>query len=214
MTIYKISSPRSKNKGIALIGLLVVIAIIMMLYFIDIRAVFRTEVSNSKTSTIKPWLEEERIVPVDQPVKASRSPKIELYGRETFQAPVYRGQQQRGTITVTIDANGRVSCRWNAEYEQTDRFYVYQASSKGNIDTKKTFINDGEKDKSKLFFITKGSYNKAAYKGKDYTEVASVEDGQVFVTGWIDTDFSIDGLITITTDRKSSAEYTWQHQKK
>lgn len=214
MATYILGCSRSKNKGVALIGLLVVIAIIMMLYFIDIRRVFRTEVSNSKTSSIKPWLEEDRIIPVDQPVKASRPPKIELYGSETFQTPVYRNQQQRGSITVTIDANGRVSCSWNAEYEQTDRFYVYQASSAGNIDAKKTFIKDGEKDKSKLFFITKGKYNKAAYKGKDYAEVASVEDGQVFVTGWIDTDFSIDGLITITTDKKWSAEYTWQHQKK
>lgn len=212
MATYNPNTPH-KNKGFALIGLVVVIAILMMLYFVDMRAVFRTEVNNTKTSTIKPWFEEERIVPDDQSIKSPGSPKIELYGKETFQTPVYRGQDQRGNITVTIDANGKVTCHWNAQYQQTDRFYVYQATAAGNIDVEKTFTQDGKKDKSRLFFITKGSYKKATCKGQDHAEVIDVEEGEMYVTGWIDTDFTIQGLITITTDRSWSAQYTWQRSK-
>ena len=61
-------------------------------------------------------------------------------------------------------------------------------------------------DESKLYFITKGTYKQTAYNAKTGTK--TLDEGLVYVTGWLNTDYSVSGLITITTDKTWSATYT------
>jgi len=64
----------------------------------------------------------------------------------------------------------------------------------------------GVTDESMLYFITKGTYKQACRNTEAGTETS--EAGLVYVTGWLCPDYSVNGLVTITTDRSWSASYT------
>jgi hypothetical protein len=86
--------------------------------------------------------------------------------------------------------------------------YSYSADFRGNIDVDVTCEADGERDKSQLYFITKGAYvQKSAHV--EAKEVTS-EGGTIYATGYVAQDGSAKGEITITTDRKWSAVYDWE----
>jgi hypothetical protein len=94
---------------------------------------------------------------------------------------------------------------WYSEYSNEDRDYIMEATFAGNIDTDRTYSEGEAIDESKLYFITKGTYKQTAYNAETGTK--TLDEGLVYVTGWLGADYSVNGLITITTDKTWSATY-------
>lgn len=202
-----------KKSGAALIGLLIVVAIIMVLYFIQ----FSTFSGDSDMTSIlerelPPWMEEECIVEPGGPVKISKPPKPVIDEFITLTAPVVRDSDQRGIVTMTFAPDGHVECEWRCSYAQAERYYAYSVTAAGNIDVKKKYKHDGTTDESMLYFITRGKYIKGIYWDEQLTDPVKIEEGEAFITGYLDDDFSAHGKITLTSDRHSSVSYDWQRE--
>ncbi len=209
-------SPR--RGGFVLLLVLVAVAILMLLYFIDINALFGPSIP-SKEGAVKhrPWLEEDRIVPSDKLIKLPRPPKPELNKPLAVTARVRLNESERGTVTLDFTVAGEVAGTWYCEYSHDNRNYTFDAAFAGNIDVTKIYSkgkNPDESspseglDESKLYLITKGTYRQTGYDIVAGTE--TFEQGLVYVTGWLSPDYSAEGLITITTDKTWSAAYAWQ----
>ena len=209
---------RYHRGGFVLLLVLAAVAILMLLYFIDINALFGPSIPlKERSARHRPWLEEDRIVPADRLIKPPGPPKPELNEPIHLTAPVFLDDSKRGTVALDLTIAGEVSGSWHCEYSHDNRDYSFDAAFTGNIDITKTY-SKGETtdkpspseglDKSKLYFITKGNYTQTVYNVEADSETS--EQGLVYVTGWLGPDYSAEGLITITTDKTWSATYAWQ----
>lgn len=193
--------------GFALLLLLVAVAILALLYVIQMDAFFGPVTPGGRTpAEHRPWLEEDRIVPSDQLIKPPQPPKPAISEPLTLNARVRLDESDRGTAILEFAVSGEVSGTWYCEYSHDDRDYRFDASFAGNIDVTKTYSEGDITDDSRLYFITKGTYKQTAYNAEAGTETS--EEGLIYVTGWLHTDYSVSGLLTITTDRTWSATYT------
>jgi len=205
-----------RSGGVVVLLLLVAIAILAILYVIQMDAFFGPVAPGGRTpAEHRPWLEEDRIVPSDKLIKPPQPPKPAINEPLILNAQVHLDGSDRGTATLKFAVSGEVSGTWYCEYSHDDRDYRFDASFAGNIDVTKTYLEEEVADESspsegldesRLYFITKGTYKQTAYSVEAGTETS--EEGLIYVTGWLHTDYSVSGLLTITTDRTWSATYT------
>jgi hypothetical protein len=197
------------RRGAVLLLLLIAVAILALLYVIQMDALFRPVVPGAqRTAVHKPWLEEDLIVPGDKLIKPPRPPKPAISEPLTLSARVRMDGNDRGTATIEFAVSGEAKGVWYSEYSNEDRDYTMEATFAGNIDIDKTYSTGEIVDKSRLYFITKGTYKQTAYNAEAGTK--TLDEGLVYVTGWLNTDYSVNGLITITTDKTWSAVYTME----
>ena len=199
----------------ALLMLLIVVAIGMLIYYFALSPVDRKTAREQKKSPDEyPWVEEWRIKDrkggdaAEQPTSEDQ-PKI----REILEYSVNVQEQRndRGLVNLTILPDGRVEGGWVAEYDTLSprmNYTVVKAGFKGNTDPSKIYSDADGEDKSKLFFITKGNFL-ILETNFDNGIVRNVI-GNIYVTGWINPDYSITGKITITSDKKSLQAFHWQ----
>ena len=210
---YRCAAPPSRAhraKGSALLMLLMTVAIIMMLYFVNFRAIFGPGISNQPHVPVsRAWLEEHRIVYSYKIIRMPKPPKPTLDEPVSLVANVTREGSDRGTIKLRFSNVGETAGRWSCQYSHQDRDYTFDSEFAGNIDAEKTYSQGPETDGSQLFFITRGSYRKTI--GNTATDALTAEEGIVYVTGYMKPDHSAAGLITITNqDHSWSASYQWQ----
>ena len=192
-----------------LLAVLVAVAILMLLYFIDIKAIFGPKLrTKSEKPTVRPWLEEQRIAGDDVLIKMPKAPKPVIDQDFTVTGQVISDDSDRGEINISFNTAGEVSGDWFCEYSVESRDYTFEADFAGNIDITKTYSDKKDKDKSKLYFITKGSYTQTIYNSQ--TGNQTQEKGTIYTTGWLDNNYTATGVITITTDKSWSASYDFQ----
>jgi len=195
--------------GSVLLLVLAAIAILAILYVIQMEAFFGPVAPGVRTAAEhRPWLEEGRIVPSDKLIKPPRPPKPVISGPLILRACVRMEESDRGTATLRFAVSGEVGGTWFCKYSHDDRDYTMEATFAGNIDTSKSYSAEGVIDESRLYFITKGAYKQIAHNIEAGT--SSSDEGLVYVTGWLNADYSVSGLITITTDKTWSASYEFE----
>lgn len=206
--VYK--TDRRRCGGFLAIATLVVVAIIAILYFLQFSALFNISAPGGSKGKNwnRPWHDEDRILGADKSIEMPKPPKVEINDSFTLKSAVSREGAERGAMMLNFLDNGEVEGVWKCSYSHEDRHYSYEAKFAGNIDVKVMYADDDGEDKSQLYFITKGSYTKETYT--ESTGMRSTEKGIVYVTGFIKPDYIASGLLTITTDKKWSADYEWQ----
>ena len=199
------------RRGSAMLIVLVSIAIGMLIYFVYISAIFAPAMNRGRVTTSRPWLEEDRILGTDKMIAMPEPPMPTITEPIKLVAAVTRNEAERGAMTLNFDVDGTVKGKWQCQYSHDERYYAYDSTFAGNIDVDVTYASeDGEKDKTLLYFITKGSYTQqSTYTA---TQEQTQQDGEIYVTGYLAPDHSATGLITITTDRKWSVTYDWKTQ--
>ncbi len=197
------------KKGSILIALLIGMAILLILYAMDFRAMFGTGRLPAQPEEV-PWRQEDRLASGDKLIKLPSPPKPTIDDDFTILAPVIRDDACRGEITLNFKYTGAIDGTWSCQYQHESRHYAFDADFTGNIDVTKKFIDESGTDKSKLFFIAKGKYTKKF--AAEHTVNPSLETGTIYVTGWLDKDYQAEGAITITTDQTWSAVYDFHSQ--
>ena len=205
-----IARPKRKN-GFAVLIILVAVAIVMMLYMVNMTAIFGPGISNANRE--RPlWEDEERIVGPDVFIKLPRAPQPLLDDPVAVSGPVTRKDSYRGDIAVEFNTAGEVAGNWNGSYQHDNKKYTFEAEFAGNIDVSKMYSANKQTDKSKLYFITKGQYTQTVFNEK--TEDFSATEGIIYVAGWLGPDHSVHGKIAITSEERDfSAEYLWQSEE-
>jgi len=70
------------------------------------------------------------------------------------------------------------------------------------------YKDDNGKDPSRLFFIARG-ISLILEENSDTGKVRRVRT-DLYVTGWLDTDYYATGKVTITSDNQNFKEFTWE----
>jgi len=197
------------RRGSVLLAMLMAIVILMALYFLDIRTIFRPAGRTvNKPGEVLPWLEEDRLIGPTKFVQLPQPPKPTLEKARSIATTVTRDGQERGQIKMEIGADGMITGSWDCEFTQDTRQATFAATFAGNVDITKTFQDAQGEQPSYLYLYTMGHYTETIYDRK--TTQGGVHGGQVYVTGWLRPDGSAMGTLTITTDKKWHAEYQWK----
>ena len=204
------TAPKVQNGFVVLI-VLVAIAIVAILYMVNMTAIFGLKPGMGPSE--KPlWQEEHRIVGPEVFIKLPKAPKPLLDNPVSITGQVTRKDSYRGEITIEFNHIGEVAGNWKGSYLHDYEQYTFDAEFAGNIDVSKTYSAKEKKDKSKLYFITKGNYTQTVLNKR--TENVSTTEGVIYTAGWLNPDYSADGKLQITTEDKDfSAEYLWQSQE-
>jgi hypothetical protein len=223
-------SANSKN-GYVMLALLLAVVIMVILYMIDLTAMFGpTEKIDPYAE--RPWFEEKRLLnPQDFPIKQTgKGGKVIIENKTILKGLVRREEEKRGDIEIAADANGLIKGHWECAYQYTDSSYANSAEFAGNIDPTKTYQDKTRKNKQPLYFITKGKYQQIK------TDIATgnqwTTEETIYVVGWIhpvrdkvsltpdghmrpvsngiQKDFSARGKLFLMTADGGNAEYDWQ----
>jgi len=203
---------RKQNNGsAALLGLLIVVLIGAMIYFIDISAIFGPIDKNAAYDE-RPWFEEKRLLPL--PIKQTgKGGKMQIRSETIFNTPVTRNGADRGNIEIIIEPNGLAKGHWQCSYEhpESKSSYTITADFRGNSDPTKTYCDPNGWNKKLLYFITKGKYRQVK---TDAEKKQWPLEAPVYVVGWIDKDKTARGKIFLMSDNDpdnhSNAEYDWK----
>jgi hypothetical protein len=197
-----------RYRGYAILIVLIAVAILMLLYFVQMDTLFRPGRPTQPTGIEeRPWLLEDRLIPERQGVAIPSPPKPALNESFEITAPVSRNEAPRGQVVIAFGTDGRLVARWECGWTEEKRDNRIEASMKGNIDVGRTYEDAGGKDKSRLFFIAKGSYLKTTVVPKIGV---TQEQGTAYLLGWLRPDRSAVGYVTITTDQKWAAAYAFE----
>jgi hypothetical protein len=202
---------RKKNykNGYVFLVLLIAIAIIAILYMIDLVAMFGPTGKIDRFAE-RPWFEEKRLLDADKfPVKQTgRKGKVVVKDKTTFAGPVQRKGENRGDIEITIDPNGKAFGHWSCAYQYPDSNYTISAEFAGNIDPTKTYEDKTGTNKQPLYFITKGIYQQIKTDKATNNQWPSSET--IYVVGWIQKNYSARGKLFLMTADGGNADYDWQ----
>lgn len=196
----------AKQRGFAVLMVLVAVVILMLLYFVQIDTLFGPGLPSEPAGIEQhPWVLTELLVPPGEAIKLPRPPKLRIDAPLSITAPVSRNDSDRGTVSIAFEQNGRIHGRWQCTYEQSGVSYRIDAQMNGNIDARRTYRDEQGKDKSRLFLIARGQYTKTPLE----QAAAGAEKGVAWLIGWIDPDRGITGHVTITRNEQWAAAYAF-----
>ena len=197
----------SNKRGAVLLVVLAAVAIVMLLYMVNIRAIFGPSLRTPPRGIEeRPWLLEDLLVAEGQPIRLPKAPKPTLNVPLTLAGPVSRNDAPRGTVQITLGDDGRVRADWQAEYAHPPKQYHLTAEVSGNIDIQQTFTGADGRDKSRLFFIAKGPYRLLT---EDPETGRSEETGAAWLLGYLSPDGRAEGALTLTIDRQWAVVYQY-----
>lgn len=202
----------SKQRGAVLIALLMAVAILMVLYMVNLQGLFGPALHHPPVGIEeRPWLLEELLVAEGQSIRLPKSPKPMLESDIALWGSVHRNNEPRGDVKITIKTDGRVEAEWKTTYAHQEKQYALEGSAAGNIDIKQAYEDADGVDKSRLFFIGKGPYRLVT----DNPETGrSEENGTVWLLGYLRPNGQAEGTLTLTTDQQWAGVYEYTAEKK
>jgi hypothetical protein len=202
---------KNNNGSAALLGLLIVLVIGMMLYFLDMQAIWGpghhlTQHSNDPKN--HPWNMEDLLVPENQTISVPRKGQPELLEPLNLTASVYRKDAPRDFVSITFGKDCRIRAQWSTQYQYENKTYQLQTQMKGNVVPSRIYLDTNKnEDATRLFFIGKGPYTETIQSSETS---ARTEQGTAYILGWLSPDNTVEGTVTITTDQTWSAVYDFR----
>jgi hypothetical protein len=196
-----------KDGYAAMLGLLIVLVIGMMIYFLDIQAIFGPG-HRYVQHQAHPWDMEDLLVPDNQIISVPRKGQPELLELIHLTASVQRNNAPRGSVNIAFGKDCRIVADWSTQYEYDKKTYHLQTQMKGNAVPSRVYSDaNKDEDKTRLFFIGKGPYTQTT----QWADASPrTEQGTAYITGWLRPGNIVEGDVTITTDRTWSAVYHFQ----
>jgi hypothetical protein len=203
-----------RNGYASMLVFLIVLVIGMMIYFLDMKAIFGPghNLQHSAGPQDHPWQMEDLLLPDNQTVDVPRKGQPELLEALNVTASVHRNNAPRGSVDILFGKNCRITADWSTQYEYEKKTYQLQTQMKGNVVPSKAYLDaDKNEDKTRLFFIAKGPYTQIS----QWTDAPpQTQQGTAYILGWLRPDNTAEGTITITTDLSWSAVYAFQSAAK
>jgi hypothetical protein len=195
---------------VVIIGLIILAGII--LYFVDIPS--RWPKKDPNAVGLKPWEEwkiRESLPPGNERGEPSEyQPELSEMIRFSVDAQA-KGVEHtpRGTVGLTVQPDGTVSGGWGGNY-YNDRQINFEGSGSvsGYVCPSKIYGGGEDEDESKLYFITKGKFT--LHETDFEKNRFHIRGGDLYITGWINTDYTAFGEVTITSNEKYFERFHWE----
>lgn len=208
----------NRSGAVALLILLVTIILGVLVYFFGVRiSPIDSETARKQKESPEqyPWVEEWRIKgsrmrrPRNAVEQAPSEEQLDITEVIRLRAEVKQRAEPRGQLYLAIRPDGTVEGSWGADYETISprMNYVIRANFRGNTDPSKIYREEEGEDLSKLFFITMGGFSQLE-TNFETNKVGHVK-GNIYVTGWVGSDYTTSGRVHLTTDKKTQRIYEW-----
>lgn len=215
-TVPPKSSPQTCRPGSAIVWIIViVVAVVIAINVINKVADPLSSLPKTENPTcseeIHPWEEESRLLQQGQQLSDSLSPDQPVIDKTIIlKANVKEAANDRG-LNITINPDGTVIGRYNADYNRGTNpkmNYNMNAEFKGNFDPSNIYFDEQGSDRSKLFFLTKGEMLIVEMNFTADTTAYNTQD--IYVTGWINPDYTAKGRLILMTGRKTFQTFHWK----
>lgn len=215
-TVPPKSSSQTSRPGLAIVWIIVIIvAVVVAINFINKAADPLSSLPKTENPTcsedIHPWEEESRLLQQDQQLAESLSPDQPVIDKTIFlQASVKEAAGATG-LSITIDTDGTVTGGYNADYNKGTNpkmNYNMNAEFEGNFDPSNIYFDEQGNDKSKLFFLAKGEMTIVEMNFTTDKTALGVQD--IYVTGWINPDYTAKGRLVLITGKKTFQTFHWK----
>jgi len=188
-----------RHGGFVLIMILAAIAILAMLYFVDVRTVFH---SNGPATPQSHWLDGGQLITKGKiPRPRPPRPPLDQFANQT--ASIRQFNDERGTLEISVSEDGRVSSTWNTNYKVGDIEYRVNASTEGNVDISRTFEGQPEW----LMIVGEGRFTKQGYNSR--TSRGESAEGRAFLSGWLKPDGHGEGKFYLVENSNSYETFEW-----
>ena len=191
-----------------MIMLLVVIAIGMMIYYADMMWIGGGQTVKQEKPQDQPWANESLIKDPNHPASAAKKPVVNstkpiIAKPLALKGAVASKDAQRGQVVFAIQPDGTLSGSWQCQYSYTHAAYVITATFKGNTDV----MQNAPDDASKLYLVAKGDFTQKE-TNLESCEITETK-GIAYFNGWLGSNLTASGTLSITTNKKWHADYTW-----
>ena len=210
-TAYLQRPPRMNRVGSALLGLLIVIAIALLVYGVQ-WCLKKTDKDPDTCNNLTAWKEWRLRESIQKPQQqlSDEQPSITKVIQFDGNAKLQGSREPRGEIRFAVDREGGVQGSWYGNYynELKVNFDIMGGDFKGKTYPSKIYRDEYGEDRSKLYFITKGTFliNETDFKKSSVHH----RSGDIYVRGWIDDDYIATGEITITSNEKYFETFIWK----
>ena len=200
----------SKNRcGSALIWL-IIIAVVAVIIF-GVRWYLKGPPKDPDLcDDLTPWQEWKIREASEQPPGELSKRQPALSKRLFFDTSARVQDETRGQIALIISPDGDVGGNWSGQYYKKPKinFDIMGGKFEGQVYPRKLYRDEKGEDPSKLYFIAKGQFVVAETNFDKGTVFH--RGGDIYVRGWLNTDYSAAGTITITSDEKYSEQFDWK----
>ena len=205
---------KTNRSGSAILLILVVVAIGVILYFIDLSAIFSTLPTSENPASsheVLPWEHKEKLLmPGQEPDIGLSQDQPSIDNGIDIVATVEQSNTARDFI-VNIAPDGTVQGGWYADYNKGKKprmNYVMSAGFKGNIDPTVIFFDENGEDPTKLFLVAKGEISILASNLDGGAVHNSIQD--IWVSGWVDKEQEAKGEMLLITGKKTYQTFNWK----
>jgi len=196
---------------IIVIAIVVVIAVNVFNKAADPLSSLPKNENPASSEEIHPWQELSRLLLPGQKLADSLSSDQPVIDGTVFlQASVQEAAKDKG-LKIAIHPNGTVTGSYNADYNKgfnPKMNYNMNASFEGNFDPSNIYFNEQGTDPSKLFFLAKGKM--AIVEMNLTTNKTALGNQEIYVTGWINPDYTAKGRLVLMTGKKTFQTFHWK----
>jgi len=117
--------------------------------------------------------------------------------------------ENRGQLYLVIQPDGIVIGAWHGHYHKEKSKLgvdIQDGDFAGYVCPLKIYRDENGEDPSKLYFIAKGDFLIHEYDLKSKYHIIT---GDLYVTGWVESDCAVHGKVVITSDEKYSEAFDW-----
>ncbi len=214
-----------KSRGSAQIVLLIIVVLAGIIFFSKMYLNKKADIDPDTVTDLSVWKEwdlrtkkDDEVL--DAPVASKPSAEqaqLKEGASYDFNVTLKDAKDPRAAIAISIDPSGGVWGRWYGQYYIKDKkgakinLSISGAPFSGSICPGKIYEDDYGVDASKLYFIAKGTF--LIHRTNFDVGTVKIMAGDVYVSGWLNKDLSINGEITITSDRKYFETFVWSGNK-
>ena len=206
------SSTKPIRLGSALVWFLVVVGLVIVIMLVQ--GVMKKTAKDPDTCLdLEPWTEWRLRKSNAKVLEEPSEEQPDITEGVRYDINVNYQDESRGEIDLVIQPDGMVRGAWHGYYhkEKPKLYFDIQGGDfEGYVCPLKIYQDENGQDPSKLYFIAKGNFL-ILETNFDNGKVKNAI-GNIYVTGWINPDYSVTGKITITSDKKSLQAFHWQGQ--
>ncbi len=203
----------NRNGYVMLLGLLVIVVIGMLIYYSRMYGPIY-QIGSGESAINPPWRQWEnmqdrlRKSPIGVPAKE----QPQLTETLIIKTIPIENDKKCGEIDIMIQPDGSIQANWKGQFfidkNRDIEFQIVTCRLRGFIDPQQIYNDDKGENKSKLFFLSKGSYS-ILETNEDTMKVRNLM-GNAYIRGWINSDYSVSGELIVTSDEKHFYLYTFQ----
>jgi len=213
MRSIQLQTLRGRCGGFPPVLALIIIGLLVLVVFLVPRYMKATAKDPDLCYDLKPWKEWRLREGSEKPIPEISAEQPALTEELTFDTNLKDKEsgEPRGELAVYIGTDGGVGGNWSGLYYKGRKrsFQIMGGLFGGRVYPGKIYRDEtGEEDPTKLYLMAGGEF----MMQEADTEKGRLLNigGDIYVQGWLDSEYVLSGEVTITSNEKHFETFTWR----